>query len=93
MIWFTEARKHDHMLLEKLKTGDDLIYVFDMGYVDDKMYLKFCLTGTGFVTRLKDSANYDQIAELDIEDEIHTGVIKDEIIEVNVKLSEGKMRN
>jgi hypothetical protein len=85
LVWYTEARTHDHVLLEKLKTGDDLIYVFDMGYVDYKVYDKFCLTGTGFVTRLKDNAKYYQIEELDIPDEIHDGVIKDEIIEVDVK--------
>jgi len=85
LVWYTEARTHDHVLLEKLKTGNDLIYIFDMGYVDYKIYDKFCLTGTGFVTRLKENAKYCPVEELDIPDEIHDGVIKDEIIEVDVK--------
>ena len=92
LIWYSDAKTHDHMLLNKLKTGEDLIYVFDLGYVDYKVYDNFCQTGTGFVTRLKDNAVYRQIEELEIPDEIHSGVIKDEIIEIEAKFTGKKKK-
>ena len=34
LIWFTEAAKHDHILLDKLKMDSNTIYVFGKGYND-----------------------------------------------------------
>ena len=84
-IWFTEAAKHDHILLHKLKMDANTIYVFDKGYNDYKAFRLFCENKTGFVTRIKDNAVYDSIEEKDIEDHIHSGVLQDEIIEITVK--------
>jgi hypothetical protein len=84
-IWFTEAAKHDHILLHKLKMDANTIYVFDKGYNDYKAFRLFCENKTGFVTRIKDNAVYDSIEERDIEDHIHSGVLQDEIIEITVK--------
>ena len=85
MVWFSEAKKHDHNFLEKLKCDDNTIYVFDKGYNDYKAFEHFTNHKTGFVTRIKDNASYRKIEELDIEERIHNGVLKDELIEFEVK--------
>jgi len=85
MVWFSEAAKHDHMLLEKLKMDSNTIYVFDKGYNDYKAFKKFTAHQTGFVTRIKDNAVYETIERKQIEEHIHSGVLEDTIIEVTVK--------
>lgn len=85
LVWFSEAKKHDHQFLDKLKCDKDTVYVFDKGYNDYKAFAHFTAHKTGFVTRIKDNASYINIEELDIEEPIHSGVLKDEIIEVDVK--------
>ena len=34
LVWFTDATKHDHILLDKLKMDSNTIYVFGKGYND-----------------------------------------------------------
>ena len=85
MVWFTEAKKHDHMLLEKLKMDSNTIYVFDKGYNDYVAFKKFSSNKTGFVTRIKDNAVFEHIKTNKINDYIHSGVLEDQIIEVTVK--------
>ncbi|MBK6451018.1 IS4 family transposase [Candidatus Brachybacter algidus] len=85
LLWFSSAATNDHMLLEKLELNTDIIYVFDKGYNDYVAFKRFCDTGTGFVTRIKDNASYVIKEENPIGDEIHSGVLKDEIIEIQVK--------
>ena len=85
LIWFSEAKTHDHNFLEKLKCDENTIYVFDKGYNDYKAFEHFTAQKTGFVTRIKDNASYRKIEDLDIEERIHNGVLKDEIIEIDVK--------
>ena len=85
MIWFTAASTHDHILLEKLKFSKDTIYVFDKGYNDYRAFKLFSDNETGFVTRIKDDAVYTVEEELLIEECIHSGVLEDKIIEIQVK--------
>ncbi len=85
MVWFSSAATHDHMLLEKLTLDAHTIYVFDKGYNDYKAFEKMTQAQTGFVTRIKDNAVYDIVLEKTIEEHIHSGVEKDEIIEIQVK--------
>lgn len=88
LVWFTEAAKHDHILLHKLKMDANTIYVFDKGYNDYKAFKLFSENKTGFVTRIKDNAVYQLIQKNEVEDHIHSGVLQDEIIEVTVKEKE-----
>lgn len=88
LVWFSEAKRHDHQFLDKLKCDENTVYVFDKGYNDYKAFKHFTEHKTGFVTRIKDDASYINIEELDIGEEIHNGVLKDDIIEFKVK--EGK---
>ena len=85
MVWFTSAAKHNHFLLERLKMDSNTIYVFDKGYNDYKAFEKFNNNKTGFVTRIKDNAVFDKIEEKEIESEIHSGVLSDEIIDFHNK--------
>lgn len=85
LVWFSEAKTHDHNFLEKLKCDENTIYVFDKGYNDYKAFEHFTAQKTGFVTRLKDNASYISIEKLDIGERIHNGVLEDEIIEIDVK--------
>lgn len=85
LVWFSEAKTHDHNFLEKLKCDENTIYIFDKGYNDYKAFEYFTSRKTGFVTRIKDNASYRKIEDLDIEERIHNGVLKDEIIEIDVK--------
>ena len=85
LVWFSEAKTHDHNFLEKLKCDENIIYVFDKGYNDYKAFEHFTAQKTGFVTRIKDNASYISIEKLDIGERIHNGVLEDEIIEIDVK--------
>ena len=89
MVWFTSAATHDHVLLDKLKMDANTIYVFDKGYNDYKAFEKFCLNNTGFVTRIKDNAVYNVTSVDEIDDNIHSGVLEDTIIEIVVKDKNG----
>jgi len=85
LLWFSPAATHDHSFLEKLQCDDNSIYVFDKGYNDYKAFKNFTDHSTGFVTRIKNNADYKEIEALEIEDFIHSGVLQDDIIEVVVK--------
>lgn len=58
-------------------------------YNDYKAFKHFTEQKIGFVTPLKDNAKYEIIQQKVISVEIHSGVLSDEIIEVDVK--EGKI--
>ena len=85
MVWFTEAAKNDHILLKKLKMDSNTIYVFDKGYNDYKAFKRFSDNNTGFVTRIKDNAVFETVENNAIGEEIHSGVLEDQTIEVTVK--------
>jgi len=94
LVWFTEAAKNDHILLEKLKMNSNTIYVFDKGYNDYKAFRRFSENQTGFVTRIKDNAVFETIQTNEIQEHIHSGVLEDQIIEITVKEnnSESKLK-
>lgn len=85
MVWFTQASTHDHLLLDKLQPNRETIYVFDKGYNDYKVFEKFTLHQTGFVTRIKDNAVYTELDKQVIDERIHSGVQEDALIELTVK--------
>ncbi len=85
LVWFSSAATHDHRFLEKLECDDKTIYVFDKGYNDYKAFRHFSTQKTGFVTRIKDNARYDIVETNEVPDELHSGVLLDEIIEVDIK--------
>lgn len=84
LVWFTPATTHDHKFLEKLKCDEHTVYIFDKGYNDYKAFKHFTEQKTGFVTRIKSNANYQVTEEKVIPETIHSGILSDEIIEVEV---------
>ncbi|WP_160129640.1 IS4 family transposase [Kordia antarctica] len=90
LVWFSEAKTHDHKFLEKLNCDKNTIYVFDKGFNDYRAFEHFTAYETGFVTRIKDNASYRKIEDLDVADYIHNGVLEDQIIEVEVKKGKEK---
>ena len=88
LVWFSPATTHDHNFLQQLKCDDNTIYVFDKGYNDYKAFKHFTDNKTGFVTRIKDNAVYEELEIKEVSEDIHSGVLQDEIIEIEVK--EGK---
>ncbi|HEY9169344.1 MAG TPA: IS4 family transposase [Lutibacter sp.] len=87
LVWFSPATTHDHRFLEKLKCDDNTIYVFDKGYNDYKVFKHFSEQKTGFVTRIKDNANYEIIEDIEVSEKIHSGVLEDQIIEIEVNVN------
>ena len=84
LVWFSPATTHDHNFLKKLKCDDNTVYVFDKGYNDYKAFKHFTDHKTGFITRLKDNALYEEIENLEISERTHSGVLRDKIIEVEI---------
>jgi hypothetical protein len=82
-IRYTEAAKHDHLLLKEVNLPEDSILCFDKGYVDYSQYEVFTRKRIWYVTRLKDNALYQARKEFDIPDDADSGVLKDEQIELS----------
>jgi hypothetical protein len=79
-VRYTEAVRHDHVLLKDVQLPKNSIIVFDRGYVDYAQYERFTNDGIYYVTRLKDSAVYESGKEYDIPDNADDGILKDEEI-------------
>lgn len=94
LVWFTAATTHDHQFLEKLKCDEDTVYIFDKGYNDYKAFEHFTQQKTGFVTRIKENAKYKVTQKNTIPEKIHSGVLSDEIIEVEIdkESTKGKLK-
>ena len=81
-IRYTEAAKHDHVLLKDVDLPENSVICFDKGYIDYEQYEVFTRKKIWYVTRLKDNALYVAKQEFDIPDDAHAGVLKDEEIEL-----------
>ena len=82
LVRFTSAATHDHTFLKELDLKKGSFVVFDKGYLDYLQYHNWTLDDIYFVTRQKDNAVYKSLEEFAIRDHIHSGVLKDERIEV-----------
>jgi len=79
-IRYTDAVRHDHILLKEVHLPKGSIIVFDRAYVDYTQYQRLTDDGIFYVTRLKDNAVYKCGKEYDIPDGADNGVLKDEEI-------------
>jgi len=79
-VRFSEATKHDHVLLSEVHLEKGSIITFDRGYVDYAEYERFTKEEFFYVTRLKSNAIYEAGKEFDIPDDADSGVLKDEEI-------------
>jgi hypothetical protein len=85
IIWFSAATTHDKQFLKHVQLEKGKIAVFDKGYNDYKTFDEFTRNEIFFVTRLKSNASYESVKENDIPPYIDNGVLKDEIIGVDIK--------
>jgi hypothetical protein len=85
LVWFSAATTNDKQFLKHVQLEKGKIAVFDRGYNDYKTFDEFTEKGIFFVTRLKSNAAYQSVKENDIPSYIDNGVIKDEIISVDIK--------
>ena len=90
LIHFTDAATHDHTFLSKLDLQPHQIVLFDRAYVDYKQYAKWTAAKTFFVTRLKDNAVYEHLADMEIPDNCPDSYIKDQQITIKYKDEDGK---
>lgn len=91
LIHFSDAITHDMSFLSKLLTFQPhQILLFDRAYVDYKQYANWTKDNVHFVTRLKDSAVYEQIEEIALPDDIPNNYLKDEKICVKYRDVERK---
>jgi transposase len=79
-VRYTEAVRHDHILLKEVHLSKHSIIVFDRGYVDYAEYERFTTEEIFYVTRLKEGAVYEIGEEFDIPEYADSGVLKDEEI-------------
>lgn len=85
LVWFSAATTHDKKFFKHVQLEKGKIAVFDRGYNDYKTFDTFTENGIFFVTRLKSNALYESVVENDTPSYIDDGVLKDEIIRVEVK--------
>ena len=85
LIWFSSAATHDHEFIKHLALRKNRIAVFDKGYNDYHLFAQLCDNKNFFVTRLKENAVYQSQSENEIEPTTDNGVLKDELITVDVK--------
>jgi hypothetical protein len=79
-VRYTEAAKHDRVLLCEVHLEKGPYITFDRGYGDYSEYECFTAEGVFYVARIKDNAKYDAGEEFDSPDEADGGVLKDEKI-------------
>jgi hypothetical protein len=82
LVRFTSAATHDHTFLKELDLKKGSFVVFDKGYVDYLQYHRWTLDDIYFVTRQRDNAVYKSLEEFDIDENTHSGILKDERIEI-----------
>jgi hypothetical protein len=85
LIWYSSAAVNDHTFLKRVELKQNQIAGFDKGYNDYRAFDEFTEKGVFFVTRLKSNAAYTSKEELDIPIYIDDGVMKDELITVEIK--------
>lgn len=93
LIYFSDAATHDHTFLPKIILKPHQIALFDKAYVDYKQYASWTAEQVHFVTRLKESAVYEQLEDIPIPSECAAGYIKDEKIQVTYKDEQGNLQN
>jgi hypothetical protein len=79
-VRYTEAVRHDHILLQEVDLPQESFIVFDRGYVNYSEYERFTKGMIYYVTRLKDNAVYETGEEFNIPDDADAGILKDEEI-------------
>ena len=90
LIWYSSAATHDIDFCKHVEFKKGVLYVFDKGYTDHWRYDQWTKDEILFVTRIKENVTYQTLQELDIDEGIDPGVIKDEWIKIPLR-TDGKI--
>ncbi len=85
LFWFSATTTKDKQFLKHVQLEKGKIAVFDKVYNDYKTFDDFTENWIFFVISLKSNASYEYVKENDIPNYIDNGVLKDEIIRVDIK--------
>jgi hypothetical protein len=65
-VLLTEAKRSDVRLADSFRLNPGSIVAIDRGYIDYALFARWSMAGVFFVTRLKDNAAYEVVAECEI---------------------------
>lgn len=82
VVNISEAKLHDRYGLTQLIFPRNTIIVEDRGYFDFNLMLNRIMADNIFVTRIKHNTVYETIEELELPENIHEHISKDEIIKL-----------
>ena len=71
--------------LHTVEYDENTVYVFDKRFTDYKAFKHFTENKTAFVTLIEDNSVYEKLEIKEVPRNIHSGVLQDEIIEIEVK--------
>jgi Transposase DDE domain/Domain of unknown function (DUF4372) len=77
-VLLTEARRSDVSVAQRLVFNPETIVVADRGYVDYALFARWAQEGVYFVTRLKENAAYEVVAECEVPR--NRNIVSDQII-------------
>ncbi len=83
--YMSEATEHDQKGMEQIPMEKGSIYIMDRGYLNYERFAAMSKEGIYFVSRLKENTVYKSVEEKDIPDSSDTGILKDEIIQKEIK--------
>lgn len=83
LVRCSNAATHDHTFLKDLELKKGSFVVFDKTYTDYKQYFEWSQRAIYFVTRQKDNAIYESLAEFDPQQQTSDDILKDETITVD----------
>jgi len=77
-VLLTEARRSDVSVAQSLVFNPETIVVVDRGYIDYALFARWAMEGVYFVTRLKENAAYQVVAEREVPQ--NRNIVSDQII-------------
>lgn len=83
VVNISEAKVHDRHGLEQLIFPKNTVIVEDRAYFDFNLMLNRIAADNIFVTRIKSNTVYETIQELELPEDDHQHIVKDEIIRLN----------
>lgn len=86
-ICYSSAAAHDRPYIKGLKPSAGDMLVFDMAYVDYRLFESWTQKGIWFVTRERKKSTYEVIEVLDTDDEI-TQLLSDQLISITIPKTE-----
>lgn len=88
LVRLTKGSQHDHTFLKHLHLPEGSYVVMDKGYTDYLQYAQWTTQGVFYITRMKENALYEPLAELELPQDKDFCVLKDEKVIITYKVNE-----